>query len=219
MQTTTFNHVLLVLFFFTAVSACTKYGTDVPINAEMKAAYNFKVGTYWIYKDSTTGQMDSFYVVSNKASVYSTTPHNANESKHYEIIGIEVSQRSLPGYKADTTYNWKIGMAENKFDLEYYGIYGAPSQYYKNPLLYYPLTGNKYFFDYDVNGSTYHDVILIKPADSVINSIYSYSYRDELYLCPHVGFVKMKLSHPVEGPIKLDTCYRNWELVRSKIVL
>ena len=55
MRTTT---KVIVIFTLAIAASCTK-SNDNPVNDDLKAAFGFKVGTYWVYKDSLTSEEDS----------------------------------------------------------------------------------------------------------------------------------------------------------------
>ena len=56
-----FTALLLLLI---AANSCIKEKKKVfvPVDTDLKAHYDFKVGSYWIYRDSATGVEDSFVV-------------------------------------------------------------------------------------------------------------------------------------------------------------
>ena len=62
---TTKYYFLILLVFFCAFIGCQKKTAIVPMNAILKKYYCYKQGSYWIYRDSLNGDIDSFAVVSN----------------------------------------------------------------------------------------------------------------------------------------------------------
>ncbi|MEO6833260.1 MAG: hypothetical protein ABI378_12045, partial [Chitinophagaceae bacterium] len=79
--------VASISIWMVIVTACTDYEPpkhDVPDG--VKAYFNFKVGTYWVMKDSMTGMVDSFYE-SGSAKSYS--------GKNEELITINIPRTYL----------------------------------------------------------------------------------------------------------------------------
>jgi hypothetical protein len=65
---------ILLLIAFCSLLACRKNNVPhYPINAALKVAFSFKPGTYWIYQDSLSGEIDSFYVENMVSGTYSNT--------------------------------------------------------------------------------------------------------------------------------------------------
>ena len=58
------NIICSLLIGLSMLSACQKRSTitNVPLDPAFKAAFNFLPGSYWIYKDSIIGQIDSVFV-------------------------------------------------------------------------------------------------------------------------------------------------------------
>jgi hypothetical protein len=57
--------VAIIIMTFAYLPSCRKTTLDRHrVNDSLKAAFNYKPGTYWIYKDSLTGRLDSFAVTS-----------------------------------------------------------------------------------------------------------------------------------------------------------
>lgn len=90
---------LLLLF-----AACKKDGKPyMPLNADLKKNYSFKVGSYWIYRDSLTGRVDSFYVTK-----YSDGNVEGQDNV-YESSGMVISQHNIDNIFSDTA-EWNIAL-------------------------------------------------------------------------------------------------------------
>lgn len=55
--------VLLFGFIACIMLACTKAEPNLAIDSGLEAAFDYQKGTYWIYKDSLSGRIDSLYVI------------------------------------------------------------------------------------------------------------------------------------------------------------
>jgi hypothetical protein len=56
--------ILFAAFFYWILSSCSRVKPfNIDVNGQLKSHF-FKKGTYWIYRDSISGQIDSFYVTS-----------------------------------------------------------------------------------------------------------------------------------------------------------
>jgi len=197
----------------------------VNINAGLKAAFNYKPGTYWIYRDSVSGMTDSFFVTDNEPSVSSTTPHDPREAVHTEIITISISDVNIAPVPANTTIN--------QWTLSYSGVnmYLATDMLEYQPVTTYPFPSDSILSDYNspadtgrftniyisyqVSGNTFANVGAINHRGYVDRSYTNqpnYTYNDWFCLSADAGFVKMIFNHPQ------DSSYRVWELQRYKIV-
>jgi len=100
---------LLSVFFF--LHSCTKeHAPDPTTNApapgetwplripdEMKAYVEFKPGTYWVYRDSISGQLDSVYVTTYDAGFDTSTGHIYYDWGVFEWLLVEYKS-SRTGY-------------------------------------------------------------------------------------------------------------------------
>ena len=189
---------------------------NIPINAELKAAFNYKPGTYWIYKDSVSGMVDSFYVGSNVLTVGESPidyldiliaeenifPGSPNSKKYYweyiyqsDVINVVFSfLGNISPIRYDNFINYPFQQTIHGLSQ---GYEGDPDTSFVNLLS-----------AYTHNGITYNNVAQIRHY--VTAPIVA--YNDLFYLSADVGFIKMNLKHP------LDTLYRVWELQRYNIV-
>jgi len=174
------------------------------IDAHLKGAFDFQPGTYWIFKDSLTGQVDSFYVRNNWNSIYT----NASPSYTYDGITVDIKEVNELPIGSDTA-RWGIGLAQNQL---------AFSDYYKDDFfnydaIIYPFTSG--IQPYDV----YPESIILMSSFSINNSTifnnvaeicYSGGVNDFFYLNSDVGLIKIVLNQ--------RDAIRVWELQRWNIV-
>jgi hypothetical protein len=192
------------------IASCTKKTKSTAIDADVKKYFSFKKGTYWIYKDSVSGQMDSFAVENNNTVSYPGNSYNSafdDETDYYWVYANGVINDTISGY-------WSL--AQNGVSL----YYAENSDYFSGPLFVYPFTAG-YTFEYryiisnvyptfHLNGNTYNTVAEIGQTGPFADSTGTHTYNDLFYVSTDAGIIKMKFNH--------GTMQRNWELVRYHIV-
>jgi len=227
---------LLLLIVISFVSGCFKpVGTYNHLSTAMLTDFNFKQGSYWIYRDSLSGRMDSVFVSQHDSGTNSTTPHDPTEAVHTDYIDIGLSGYSASSgtISADSIY-WGFNLYPNALNIVY-------TRY--NPNLYpgvamgdgildynasYPFTAStsgdscgwntsSILSSLTVNNQEFKNVgYLTCVSIGCIRQHYSVpalAFSDEIYICPKVGIIKLSVKHP------LDSVYRVWELVRYNVRL
>jgi hypothetical protein len=216
-----------IIVFVLFCCSCNKSKlNNTPVSADLKATFNYKVGTYWIYKDSLSGDIDSFFVTNNGASSY------INSGGGYSIdeIGIAISQFS---YSTSNIHYWHLIYQSDFIGLDY--VENTQKELYidHDPLINYPFDtsihscsgcsdygtdtagGIALFNTYNFNGTNYMNVALITCMGRVLDAVSSQTvttYNDDIYLCPAAGIIKMRLNH------KEDSLKSVLEIQRYKIV-
>jgi len=229
--------IIMLLFSLCFFFSCKKQGLQrVPVNAALKAAFNYKPGTYWIYKDSISGRVDSFFVRSNSDMFYpeligATGNGTGNPNESIEIISIIISEFNInPLSAASDTQHWQFGYQETMFCVSSNNTKLGQIQY--TPLVNYPFQTtlmkvlNSDYPENDIIDSIYTTfsigVQTFSNVTKINNNAYinydfayltaPYSYNDWFYICPSVGLIKIVLNHPQ------DSLYRVWEIQRWNIV-
>jgi len=190
----------------TGMYSCKK-NSSIPhkiIDADLKGAFDFQPGTYWIFKDSLTGQVDSFYVRNNWSSVYT----NASPSFTYDAIIVDIKEVNEYPFGLDTSM-WEITMDQSEVGFsDWYGSYYLnldPTTYPFTsgiqPYAVYPHTVNL-FNSFSSNGSTFNNIAEIHFTSTI---------DDYLYIDNNVCFIKMILNQP-------GISERIWEIQRWNIV-
>ncbi len=227
------NHLLLVVLICCVLCACNKpvKVVKVPLDPGLKAAFNFLPGTYWIYKDSATGIVDSFFVTS-EVDEYPQTTASSGTVKVGEYIQIFISEvNTSPLPLSKDTVIWQFNLTDKMLSAYYTEkkIIGGEISYV--PLINFPFehtltaygplptysraTGTVYGLGntIQINGETYEDLALVNwqayiPAN--INGYIGapYSYDDWFFISKGIGLVKMRINHPQ------DSLNRVWELQR-----
>ena len=226
---------LLLLTAFLGVTLCTckkNTVTQVPLDPAFKAAFNFKAGSYWIYKDSISGRMDSFFVRRNSDEYLPSQATNTNTFVP-EVIEMSISEYNISS--GNDTAGWELDLEGTAISLSLLEskIYTLQIEYW--PLVNYPFqtTLISPFLpayssvdtsvviginnSYVINGNTFTGVAEVNECahlDSNVNGWLTnkYSYNDWFYICPDVGLIKIRLNHPQ------DPLYRVWELQRWVII-
>jgi hypothetical protein len=172
----------------------------------VKAAFNYQKGSYWIYRDSISGRVDSQFVTDNRADEQWTTPHNAKEQKVWTTIRISLMQFGiLPFPGVDTQYS---SMSIEVSDLNMYGMKPFINYPVRRPIARTAVSDN--FGNSGTLGAEYDNY---DNGARVFEMVYEVSYgASTYYLAPDAGIVKMRVSS------KKDSIYRVWELQRWNIV-
>lgn len=139
----TLKKLFSCFFFLTLIVTycnCSKTKpTTVAINNALKANYNFQPGSYWIYKDTVSGETDSFVVMSNEFQNY---PAELNADLNYDYINININEYKGPMH-ADTTL----------WGLVLHGNYISFGTSYVDNYCTYPFVVGEIKQDYNSNGS------------------------------------------------------------------
>jgi hypothetical protein len=210
--------ILLIVFLTFIIGACKKSSNNtgtppIPINASMEAGFNFKRGSYWIYKDSVSGIIDSAYVNSNFTESTQLGCVLMKGLPYFELQTISISVAdSSPSY----IEIWTIGMVDSIFSFSLYSNKDSlESRLNLQPFTFPFRLGNSTLIDgcllymdsacvsntlssIPVNNQQYQNTTLLSHASRSEAST-SFQYNDCFYLCPGVGFVKMVFNHPAEN--------------------
>jgi len=206
--------------------ACNKSHKVYPVNANLKAAFNFQQGSYWIYKDSLSSRIDSFFVTSNNHKNYPGSVGNS----YTEDIQINISEYNIYPLPITDTQTWMFEYISNSFNAYFYtkNIYSGYISYtpivnypytdtLSSPASYYPDTAtlDNIYNAYALNGQSFTNVAKVNhKADWTFDVNFPlYSFNDYFYIAPNVGLIKIVQNHPQ------DSVYHVWELQRWHVVL
>jgi len=216
--------VLFFLVILTTFYACKKNNgiVNYPIDADLKAAFNYQVGTYWIYRDSISGRIDSFAVTKN---VFTPGSQTAAIGGNYTLDGIEIYITEYNGGSKTDTTGWAIVLFTNCEELICYSNYFIGQEYFDfDPNFNFPfkigspsIIGGEQlndvaylmniFSNYQINGNNFTDV-----AEISHNYRYNNDYSDVIYVNATAGMIKMDISD------NYNSIYRVWELQRYNVV-
>lgn len=180
--------------------------------------FNFKPGTYWIYRDSLSGRIDSFYVSSNVTQAWQSLVHTGPGNAHFEYLGfyvIGIGAQNIDNIHINDSFSLSLTLIMNYSHLVY--LAGRQTTHYL-PLFLYPVDSPFTSFDtsntaslvgtysaFELNSITYADVSEISQTNSTIN--------DRFFICNDHGIIKMVIDHPTQST------HHVWELQRWHIVL
>ncbi len=193
----TFGYLVIGLY------ACKKKLPNKPIDADLKAAFSFKPGTYWIFKDAISGQIDSFYV----RRTYTFNQTSGNPSYTFDEINIDITEMNLHPAGSDTAL-WRIGLIQNILNLSDYYL----DNFVNFDDILYP------FISGPQSSAVYAESINLISSFNIGNNNFnnvadihfSIGLSDDFYLNSDIGFIKIILQQRGAN--------RVWELQRWKIV-
>lgn len=191
-----------------------KYDVYYYPDSELSAHFRYQKGSYWIYKDTLSGRIDSFYVTSSDTSEQVSVVHNLGISDfmHTVSYNIRIQQENINGVSGATASAWLLVLSNNDGRLRH-----ADNGQQLNTVLtfHHPLniaTGysadsmiimNTYN-DYNIRGSFYNNVVEMNHLTA--------SENDDYFISEDDGIVMMNIYHPHSG------IHQKWELVRSNII-
>ena len=107
------KNITTILFLCTAFAySCKKPGTpNIPVNSDMRQAFSFKPGSYWIYLDSISGKTDSFFIT-GFADEYAI-PDNGQT---HDLVLMLMCNIDSTTSNIDTNI-WQIELIINRIDL------------------------------------------------------------------------------------------------------
>jgi len=224
------------------LAACSRPSSVKHINSALVSGYTFKPGTYWIFRDSVSGRIDSFYVTDCSSSSAGASPVSISGGGSYsEQIAVTIGRSILiPGGATTDTQGMAMVISGDELRIYYTYSHGANINFgniddqagayvYLNSgkmVLEYPFV-NGYSYPqndteytnvsmtYTVAGVSYSGVTdcIVRNTINVTQPIpSSKSFNDDLAFAPKIGMIKMVLDHP-EEPL-----FRVWELQRKHVV-
>lgn len=218
---------LFLLSFFMLFQACKKTGTIYHVNAGLKANFGYKPGSYWIYKDSISGEIDSAYVTANQDNYYYAggCVLEPNEPQ-IELMSILLSVSN--GNSSDTE-RWHFSMQESEFNIGFYNNKDSVESNIGFNLFTWPLaTGIAANSSGCVPGFDSGAVTDVIPEVAVSGQAYTnaarsahmpfsgghtrLSYNDCFYVNQKAGIIKIIFDHPA------DSVHRVLELQRYHLV-
>jgi hypothetical protein len=189
MKNIKFHFTLLVATVVLAMS-CRKKDETVYINPELKKHFSFKKGSYWIYRDSLTGGLDTFTTYDNNNYISRAEPPypESPTERHIDYISCncfdDVASKEVFSYQIELSNSSclilfpKLNMG---LGMNYDGL--------TNPDLFKSFTFGHFVFD--------------SVFESKSDSSACYSRKD-------IGLIKIRIMK--------ESIKRVWELQQWKIV-
>jgi len=196
------------------------YGVDTALLAH----YNYKPGSFWVYKDSLTGRVDSFFV-----SNYDSIAIGGTGTGYYRVyINITLQEINKDFTALQDSATWMLTLTGSDASLAYYrdttGTRVLECAYH---LLTSPLGSSispsigdtvalaTTYSSYVFNGYFFSNIYVFhhyNNTDPALQNSITY-IQDDLWLCNGGGLVKMRLNHPLTGVKHV------WELRNHQLVL
>jgi hypothetical protein len=216
--------IYLLVLSALMISACNKTTNIVPINSGLTTEFGYKPGSYWIYKDSVSGTVDSAYIVSNTTSSEQLGCVLMNGAPFYQTMSVSI--QVADGNVTDTE-RWNIFLMENTFSM---------SLYNNTDMLDSRLSMQPFTYPFATGVSTNHPGCVLYPDSAYVPAVmpvvsengksftnttllvhqnpasFDLPYYSCFYASPDAGFVKVVIDHPT------DSVHRVLELQRYKLV-
>ncbi len=212
--------VVFVLFLLIIIFlGCIPYNINTPVNSNLKSAFYFRPGTYWIYKDAISGRVDSFYV-RKIDSAYNVTISGYISG---DYLNVSISDRIVGNSSSPDTFIYEaFQLSDSTFSLQA-EYNNSTNSLGTGALFSYPFklggfpSGDQAYCSniypsYTLNGQSFSNVAEIShnSQSSLPGSPY---YYDTYEINSDIGIIKMNLNHPYDS---LKT--KVWELQRWHIV-
>ena len=189
------------------IASCTRK-TNYPVNSDLKSSFSYKPGTYWIYRDSISGEMDSFYVTEQHLDNYK----NEAENYTYDQIGTYICQVSLDSNLSDTS-KWRISILKNQIYVEW--SWYSNEDYFLFGPIQYPFVVKKngdennrvvaIIPNYDINGITFSNIAVCN--SDTVSQVYA-----TIQINADAGIIK------INGRSTMGSGHKIWELQRWHLV-
>jgi hypothetical protein len=186
--------------------------------------FNYKPGSYWVYRDSLNERVDSFFVRNN----YYIKQQEAYAIYNYHFITI--IEYNVDGSNPADSASWVLSFRGNKVLLDYQ--YGRNGYGWKNNITYDPLFQYPYLYGdnnssndttrvtgvdsvFYVSGQPYNVVAHVQHFNHLALAGVSHglTYIDDRFdVSDSIGIVKMKIFHPY------DSVNHVWELQRFNVM-
>lgn len=191
----------LCVFIFAGIwlvlQSCSRCdNTTFNLSQDQRDFMSFKTGSYWIMRDSMTGQLDSF-VITRWNNSYLNFPDSKKCPDSYEFIGSDLSiLEPATGVPVDTlSYGFTVNatgyqtLAAGLPNGSIYNVIPFDLNFSNNAVL--------------INGKTYNDV-----------AVFSYDYighKNTIFLSKQSVLLKLVVDRD-------STKFRVWEFIRGEIV-
>lgn len=97
-----------IIFLALIIASCTKKPTNYPVENKLRAAFSYQPGTYWVYKDSVSGALDSFVLI-NQHLLNGLIDNSGNT---YEEIDVTILQKHKNPHLEDSSF-WYLKIQKN----------------------------------------------------------------------------------------------------------
>ncbi len=211
--------MLRIFFLFVTILFLGFYSCKIenkPVESDLKSAFNFQPGTYWIYKEALSGAIDSFYVSGSAL----TSGYGQHRSYTYDIIEEYIISERIDTPVLVKNGSWYLTMQLNEFNfhidmefmanavntdeyLNYYDFLAFPFSKYRDGKDSIDVAGT-----YQVNGNSFDNVWVAHFIDQPGTPSFT---NDYFYLSKDVYMVRMVLND------SLQNIHKDYQLLRWHI--
>lgn len=199
--------LLVPLLFFTA---CKKKEFVSYLLPETKASFSFKSGSYWIYRDSISGRLDSCYFEKKEFYISPASPtHEA-----YENLRISLIQKPID-LTVTEKINWNLWFMMRGLSIQYEKQFTSKDSIgHFGMATLYPIPEDTVSYDnvdyyqipsFVLGGNVFSNVGVVAPEG--INGT-------RFYINASVGVIKMRIYNGI-GDDKINEV---WELQRWNVI-
>ncbi len=215
--------VFVLFLFLFVLNSCKKQLPHYSIDSDLKTAFNYQPGTYWIYKDSLSGRIDSFYVTQN---VFQANVPSGDVTQ--DEITINVVEKDIDANSTGaTSILYYLYVGGNMVSIQYAPDSPSQGEYILyNPFFTYPFQLGAFVWKSGFAGSsdesycmqifpsyTLNGLVFLNVAEIPHGSSGPGGYLDTFFVNADVLIAKMDLHHPYDS---VGT--KVWELQRWNIV-
>jgi hypothetical protein len=209
-------YIISILIFI--VMGCKKEYIYT-ISDSMKQYFAYRQGSYWIYKNDSTGLLDSTYVT----SYYHNPEYNFGNGIKFEVIDFRIHGAFL----SESTIQYiectaKESLMETSnidtldhFYSEHYYIYD-PSLLLNikntNKCVYNSYILYKAIAHENINNTIYNNIVSIKIQSNDSSSTNSDYYQREIYFAKNIGIIRYFEINRIEN------IHRSYSLLRYKVI-
>ncbi len=203
---------------------------------EVKDYMVFKPGTYWVYQNDITGEIDSQWVTSSQVGEYSqkgTEEYSRHITLKQEFFEMYIATNFIDGYGDNP--RWKVsswGQKVNAYPSPDYAYVarktktanktGGTAEVYRKPYYTtsnYPVYQISLLTNYELNGSTYDTVrVFHVGADrcGFQSKIPTADGKSDYYFAKNYGLIKLyNMSFKASNGTPIN---QTWSLIRKNIV-
>ncbi len=206
------RYLLLPILVAIGLNACltkTQPPTKGPVDADLKSAFHFGKGSYWLFVDSLSGDMDSIVVTTD--STYYKIEHGV-EVETMSMVFTEIQKEAL--YATKVSY-WEYRLKGTDFAVFLFNNKLSTHSICFDPFVLYPfqimpiavapvITGYEDSSEvsniYDmlsVYSNDFKNVAVISHKSSIADNgiLPFFSYNNTYFVAPKVGIVKCEYTN------------------------
>lgn len=206
-----------ILLIFITIVGCnkTKHTYD-KLNPKLQQYFYYQKGSYWVYQDSLTGAIDSFYSVSSLSVV------NDPSGNLYDEMNVVLKRYDSVAKDTECIF---MGFIKNTCSVFFLNNNDVTEQQISVVLFNYPYTLSSFdeigqdhgsvtsiSSNVVIDGVLFTDTTVVSTHSNYADRIPSVVYNDLFYINNSVGLTKIVFDHPQ------DSVKRVLQLKRYKIV-